>query len=290
MADVLLLPDSPAALDGIRRALRGAEAGGACHTLRCAHSWAELSCLAATAAAGLAFVDPYHGGALAQAEIWRLRTRHPAVELVAYADFTGRPAGDPFTLAQLGVRAVVPRGARDEAALLAACLDCAPGWTPLEELIEQLREVLPVCVQRWLEPVLRSPLEPRTVTELARRAGCSPRTLRRTLAAAGLPSPEQLLGWRRLLHAARLLEDPGRSVESVARTLDLSSGAALRKTLRSVAGLRPRDLAPGHGVRLVAARFLAACGHRKAPRTRPRPPRPADPDRGVPSLVGATES
>lgn len=270
MADVLLLADSPAALDAVRRALRAAGAGGVSHTLHVAHDWAELSLLAGTVRAGIAFVDPYHGGALARAEIWRLRTRHPALELVAYADFTGRPAGDPFTLAQLGVRAVVPRCAAGEAPLLAACLDCAPGWTPLEELIERLREVLPAGVHAWLEPLLRSPLEPRTVPEVARRAGCSPRTLRRTLAAAGLPSPEQLLAWRRLLHAARLLEDPGRSVESVARTLELSSGAALRKTLRAMAGLRPRDLAQRGGVRLLAARFLAACGDGKAARTHPR--------------------
>lgn len=279
MAEVLLLADSPAALDGVRGALRHAAAGGACHTLRCVHGWADLSRLAGAVRVGMAFVDPYHGGALAQAEIWRLRARHPALELVAYADFAGRPAGDPFTLAQLGVRAVVPRGAADEAVMLAACLDLAPGWTPLEALIERLRTVLPASVHGWLEPVLRSPLEPRTVPELARRARCSARTLRRTLAAAGLPSPEQLLAWRRLLHAARLLEDPGRSVESVARTLDLSSGAALRKTLKAMAGLRPRDLVPGCGVRLLAERFLAACGDEEAAhdqhtpgRTHPRPP------------------
>ena len=279
MADVLLLADSPAALDGVRRALRGASAGGVCHTLRCVHSWADLSLLAGTVSVGLAFVDPYHGGALAQAEIWRLRARHPALELVAYADFAGRPAGDPFTLAQLGVRAVVPQGVPNEAALLAAWLDRAPAWTPLEELIERLREVLPASVHRWLEPVLRSPLEPCTVPELARRAGCSPRTLRRTLAAAGLPSPEQMLAWRRLLHAARLLEDPGRSVESVARALDLSSGAALRKTLKAMLGLRPWELAARGGARLVAGRFLAACGDDEAARARhtpgrahPRPP------------------
>ncbi|HEY0017777.1 MAG TPA: helix-turn-helix domain-containing protein [Longimicrobium sp.] len=283
MADVLLLADSPAAVDGVRRALRHATAGGACHTLRCVHGWADLSRVAGTVTAGLALVDPYHGGALAQAEIWRLRARHPALELVAYADFTGRPAGDPFTLAQLGVRAVVPRGAPDEAARLAACLDGAPGWTPLEALIERMRGLLPASVHGWLEPVLRSPLEPRTVPELARRAGCSPRTLRRTLAAAGLPSPEQLLAWRRLLHAARLLEDPGRSVESVARALDLSSGAALRKTLKAMAGLRPRDLGPGCGVRQVAACFLAACGDDEAARARHTPGRthPRPPPAGV---------
>jgi AraC-like DNA-binding protein len=273
VADVLLLSDAPAALDALRRAVRGAAAGGVAHALRTTHSWAQLSGLAAAVRVGVAFVDPYHGGALAVAEIRRLRARYPALEVVAYGDFGGRPAGDPFALALLGVRAVVALGGRDEAALLAACLDDAPGWTPLEALIERLGEVLPGSVHRWLEPVLRSPLEPRTVPELARRAGCSARTLRRTLASAGLPSPEQLLAWRRLLHAARLLEDAERSVESVARALDLSSGAALRKTLKAVAGLRPAELAARGGLRLVTARFLAACGDEEAHRALSAPAR-----------------
>jgi AraC-like DNA-binding protein len=272
MADVLLLADSPAALDAVRRAVRAAGAAGVAHALRPVRSWAELCALAGAVRVGVAFVNPYHGGTFATAEIRRLRERHPSLELVAYADFTARPAADPFALALLGVRGVVPRGAPDEAALLAGCLDRAPGWTVLEPVIERLRELLPASVHGWLEPVLRSPLEPRTVPELARRAGCSPRTLRRTLCAAGLPSPEQLLAWRRLLHAARLLEDPARSAESVARTLELSSGAALRKTLRTMAGLRPRDLAARGGVRVVAARFLAACGDGESIPVPPRRP------------------
>ncbi|HEX6038079.1 helix-turn-helix transcriptional regulator [Longimicrobium sp.] len=276
MADVLLLNGAPAALDALRRALRGAAAGGAVHALRPARDWAELSALAATVAVGAAFVDPYHGGAFAAAEIRRLRARYPALELVAYTDFVARPVGDTFHLALLGVRGVVAQGGRDEAALLARCLEDTLGWTPLEALVERLGEVLPASIHRWLEPVLRSPVEPRTVCELARRAGCSARTLRRTLSAAGLPSPEQLLAWRRLLHAARLLEDAERSVESVARALEFSSGAALRRSLRALTGLRPTELAAQGGLRLLAARFLAACGDGDSePAGRvPRPPRP----------------
>ena len=108
--------------------------------------------------------------------------------------------------------------------------------------------------------MLCAPGEPRTVPALAARAGCSPRTLRRTLAAAGLPTAEQLLAWRRLLHAARLLEGADRSAENVARALDFSSGAAFRRSLRALTGLHPRDLARAGGLDLLATRFLRACG------------------------------
>jgi AraC-like DNA-binding protein len=79
------------------------------------------------------------------------------------------------------------------------------------------------------------------------------------LTAAGLPSPEQLLSWRRLLHAARLLDD-GRSADSVARALEFSSGSAMRKSLKQVTGLRPAELAARGGLRLLAGLFLLQCG------------------------------
>jgi AraC-like DNA-binding protein len=98
-----------------------------------------------------------------------------------------------------------------------------------------------------------------TVPELARAALCSPRTLRRALRAAGLPAPEELLAWRRLLHAARLLDD-GRSADSVARALDFSTGSAMRKCLRRYTGLRPGELRRAGAFAALAALFLARCG------------------------------
>ncbi|HEX2209648.1 MAG TPA: helix-turn-helix domain-containing protein, partial [Longimicrobium sp.] len=88
----------------------------------------------------------------------------------------------------------------------------------------------------------------------------SPRTLRRRLQAAGLPPAEQLLAWRRLLHAARLLEDPQRSVQSVSRSLGFSTASAFRRSLRALTGLRPAEVVAGGGVRLVAGLLLARCG------------------------------
>jgi transcriptional regulator GlxA family with amidase domain len=96
------------------------------------------------------------------------------------------------------------------------------------------------------------------VSELARAALCSPRTLRRTLGRAGLPAPEELLAWRRLLHAGRLLDD-GRSADGVARTLGFSSGSALRKCLKRHTGLRPRELRRQGGFTVLAALFLGRC-------------------------------
>jgi len=259
MADILLLSSSPPAAERVRRAVQGERAGGVFHTVRAARGWAELSAWASASAAGLAFVDPYHGGAFAAIEIRRLRERAPAVEVVALADFSGRPAADAFSLAVLGVREMVCTARDAGPAELVRCLREHLNRGPLEEMVEALASVVPAPVHRWLAPALRTLSASPAVPDLARAAGCSPRTLRRGLQAAGLPSPEQFLAWRRLLHAARLLDD-GRSADSVARALEFSSGSAMRKSLKQVTGLRPRELAAGGGLRLLAALFLRQCG------------------------------
>jgi|GEM_PF-1948027 len=269
MAEVLLLTSSPAAAGLVRRALLGESAGGVFHTLRAVRGWAELTAWASASAAAVAFVDPWHGGAFAAAEIRRLRERAPAVEVVALADFTGRPAADAFSLALLGVREVVCAARDDGAAALVRCLREHLNRNALGEMVEALAPLVPASVHRWLGPALLSGNDSPSVPELARAARCSPRTLRRVLRAMGLPSPEQLLAWRRLLHAARLLDD-GRSADSVARALEFSSGSALRKSLKQRTGLRPRELAAGGGLRLLATLFLRQCGATGGPAAAPR--------------------
>jgi len=269
MADILLLSTSPLAAERVRRTVQRECAGGVSHAVRAAGGWAELTAWASASAAAVAFVDPWHGGAFAALEIRRLRERAPAVAVVALADFTGRPAADAFSLALLGVREVVCAARDDGAAALVRCLREHLNRNPLGEMVEALAPLVPVSVHRWLGPALLSGDASPTVPQLARAARCSPRTLRRAVRAVGLPAPEQLLAWRRLLHAARLLDD-GRSADSVARALEFSSGSALRKSLKQVTGLSPRELAAGGGLRLLAALFLRECGAAGRPATAPR--------------------
>lgn len=257
MADVLLLLP-PAAAERVHRALRVEAAAGVAHAPRPASGWAELTGLAARAPLALAFVDPYHDGRFAAAELRRLRERCLRTAVVAYADFAARPAADAFTLAMLGVRAVIAPGSGDDPTSLRQCLADHLNAAPLDALAARLAPNAPPRLRECLRAVVSSTGAPATVEQFASLARCSPRTLRRALRAAGLPAPEQFLSWRRLLHAARLLED-GRSADSVARTLDYSSGSALRKSLRLATGLRPRELVQGGGLALLAERFLAAC-------------------------------
>lgn len=258
MADILILTPCPLAAERVRRAVQREAADGVFHALRTARGWAELTAMASGSALAVAIVDPYHGGAFAAAEIRRLRERVPGVEVVALADFSRRPAADAFSLAMLGVREMVCTAREPEPAALVRCIREHLNRGPLEEMVETLSARIAPELNRWLGPALLSGEPPLSVPDLARAARCSPRTLRRVVGASGLPSPEQLLAWRRLLHAARLLDD-GRSADSVARSLGFSSGSALRKSLKQLTGLRPGELPRGGGLRHLAALFLREC-------------------------------
>jgi AraC-like DNA-binding protein len=259
MADVLLLSRSPAATGLLRRAVLAESAGGVFHALREAEGWAELAAMGSASAVAIAFVDPYHGGAFGAAEVALLGRRLPALEVVAYGDFTGRPAADAFALARLGVREVVCAASDGAAAALARCLPEHLNQGPLDQVAQALAHRAPQGLEGWLRTVLLSANAGVSAAQLARAARCSPRTLRRVLPAAGLPGPERLLAWCCVLHAARLLDD-GRSADSVARTLELSSGSALRRSVMRLTGLRPLELRERGGLRLACALFLRACG------------------------------
>ena len=65
-----------------------------------------------------------------------------------------------------------------------------------------------------------------------------------------------MIAWCRLITAARLLEDPGRTVEQVALLLDFPSGASLRNMLKRYTGLAPGEVRENGGMRCVIHAFL----------------------------------
>ena len=98
--------------------------------------------------------------------------------------------------------------------------------------------------------------------DFAARMGLSRPHLSVRMKRLGLPSTGHLLTWARLLHAARWLEEPGRTGESVSRQLEYSSGAAFRRALREYAGATPTQVAERGGLDFVLGRFVERCGLR----------------------------
>ena len=78
--------------------------------------------------------------------------------------------------------------------------------------------------------------------DLATALGLSERTLQRWLRRSALPPTRTLFAWMRVLLAASLLDDPGRSIEGIARICGYSSGSSLRRITQSLLGAQPAEL------------------------------------------------
>jgi len=75
--------------------------------------------------------------------------------------------------------------------------------------------------------------------DLAAKLRTSRRTLLRACRRAQLPPPRRLLAWIRVLQAASLLDEHGRTVADVARACGYSSDAALRRITVNFVGCSP---------------------------------------------------
>lgn len=180
----------------------------------------------------VALVDPYGGradGPLAP-ELAPLMVRHPSVAFVAAVPFLHpERIADVRTLLDWGVSELVnldlDTGPRAVTSLL-----CAAHARPLKRRLEP---VLLRYVSQNAITLLRAATEVAVdggaAPDLAERFGVMPRTVSVWCAREALPPPRRLLAWMRVLLAATLLEDPGRTAAAAARACGYSTDRSLRR-------------------------------------------------------------
>ena len=92
--------------------------------------------------------------------------------------------------------------------------------------------LVPATIVPFLRYCLEHARRNITVEEVAAAMGVHRKTLVDRLKAAHLPSPRAMIGWCRLLMAARLLDDPG-------RTIDVAMLAHTRRTQAAGNSIEP---------------------------------------------------
>jgi AraC-like DNA-binding protein len=177
------------------------------------------------------------GTALAP-HVERLRRSHPSIPIVAYATLSPGESREILDLARAGVHELVIRGFDDVGLRLRTALAHAREQAAAAEVLRELERDVPGPLQPLVRYCLERAAEAPTVSVVARAMGVHRKTLVNRARAAGLPSPLRLIGWCRLLLAARLLEDPGRRVEQVALCLEFPSATSLRNMLKRYVGER----------------------------------------------------
>lgn len=186
-------------------------------------------------------VSRYAGqGYSRMAAVVREFPRVPAIVLLTETE-TSTPYST-LLLGQLGIKKMVdartPGGWQTLRSLLASDTSHDLHRSALAQINLDLPGVSADC-WRFFELLFDPSPKIGTVRQLARRLEILPSTLMSRFFRAKLPAPKKYLALSRLIRAARLFENPGLSVASVANHLDYSSPQSFGRHVRTMMKMSP---------------------------------------------------
>jgi AraC-like DNA-binding protein len=176
-----------------------------------------------------------------------LRLRFPTIPVLVYYDAQSTSPHELMEYFEAGASEVIQRDVDDMRRALARVLVVAGHKMAARRIHEYLKPHLPETAAPLLKYILERADTPMSIDQAAAAAGLKRRTLYRRLEKLGYPPPETLIGWCRLLLAAHLLEDDGRTYDDVADSLDFPSGQALRSLLKRYVGVGGKEARTGQG-------------------------------------------
>jgi AraC-like DNA-binding protein len=172
----------------------------------------------------------------------RTKDRFPSHLLLVYFDEAAIPTAALTEVIRLGADELIKYGRDDLKGLLAPYVEEAAQGNLVRSIRDRLRPRLDPAVSQIVEHILSVSHKRLTVEQVASNLGIHRRTLVSRLAARGYPAPQALLGWCRLLLAARLMEERGRTLDSIALQLDFCSVSGLVNQFRRYTALGTREL------------------------------------------------
>ncbi|MBW7933280.1 MAG: helix-turn-helix domain-containing protein [Gemmatimonadaceae bacterium] len=229
------------------------------HTLTPCRSWDELLAACANEPVHLAVIDLFADGAASFERVRQLRTRFPRLTLVAYVAATPQRARDLFDAGRAGLDGLLLVDLDDSPQAVRTVVEQAEARGVAALLRHRLAGMDAVARDAILIVVTRAHMR-LTSHRLAETLSINKATLLDRLRREHLPAPQKLIGWGRLIVAGQMLDDPKRSADGIARTLDFPSGSAFRNMCQRYVGATPLEIRERGGARYVAAQFLRTIG------------------------------
>lgn len=184
-----------------------------------------------------------------------LTTDFPSVPVLLYWSVTQVTSRDMLDFAKAGVSELLLRDMDDARGNLEVALREAVNRRSAMATYEELAPLVPANVAVMIRYCLENGRRALTVEEVAAGLNVHRKTLVDRLSSAGLPTPSTVIAWCRLLISAKMLEDPGRSVEQVALMLDFPSGNSMRNMVKRYTGLRTGEVRENGGLRCILHAF-----------------------------------
>ncbi len=214
------------------------------HVLRPIPGWDALRAALRTAPPGsVAVVDPYAegDGELCTALRDILRDFRSATVVAAHR-FEPVHYGDLRTLGQWGIAELICIGREDTRAALGRRLRAVQA-RPIERVLRpSLSRAFSGRARTLLTAAAETVVRGGQAPELAAALELKERTLLRWCERADLPPPRRLLAWIRVLLACDLLDDPGHTLSSAARSCGYAADMPLRRAIRNLVGEEPQAL------------------------------------------------
>lgn len=167
--------------------------------------------------------------------IREIRAAFPRLAVVAYLDIHTVQRQLLVQAIHAGASDLMLRGIDDGSAVAQHVLAHAHVMSLSDAWLAELAPDLSVPLFPIVSYGLRTPAAADSLSSTAAALGLARRTLSQRLAALGAPPPRKLFTWTRLLLAASLLAERGRSLRSVSRQLHFRSSDALRQLLQRYA-------------------------------------------------------
>ncbi|MBX6330456.1 MAG: helix-turn-helix domain-containing protein [Gemmatimonadaceae bacterium] len=223
-------------------------------------TWGELLGTCAREAVSVAVVGLFSPNETSETFDWlrQLERRFPSVTVVAYTAIPPARPRDLFEAGRFGIEGLIIEGEDDAPARLRALVEQAEARGLLDLLRPAMAAANPLVRDALLVAVTRAHqrLSPE---RLARILGVRRKVLAARLAEERFPTTQRLIAWGRLLVAAKLLEDGGRTADSVAAALGFPSGSAFRNTCQRYLHAAPLEVRSSGGARFAVDAFVTAC-------------------------------
>lgn len=185
----------------------------------------------------------------------RLRAEFPHVPSVALFLETSSSSRWAMRLGTAGVTELVSATSSVPGSALMSALSRCEMESVGVRLWKRAELTMPEALLPVLKTAIRLAHEPVSLVRLAGAARMHERTLRKYCDHSALPSPQWIIGWARLLVAAYYLEEPGRTIQSIAELLHFPSAVALANQIRRYTGLRPSVVRAQGAVQTIARLF-----------------------------------
>jgi AraC-like DNA-binding protein len=213
----------------------------------------------------IVIVDPYAGdGRRLSGELRTLLWEFPSATVLAAVQIRPGQSRDLRTLGEWGVTDIISLDEDDTQEAIYRRLRSVEGRS-LQTLLER---TLPPLLSGRTRMLMMTAAEVVAMggraRELARRLHLSERTVLRWSERGGLPPPRRLLAWMRILLAASLLDDPGRTVLSVAHACGYSSDSSLRRAMQDFLATGPSALRREGAFPFASRLFLAELAQTRA--------------------------